>query len=379
MMHKPKLLMVSDTYHPQVDGTVKFIDEFMVRSKDTFDISMLVPAFSVPKKESRITYLEVSKIIHPLPTYPSIKFSWKNMRKIARSISTSQIIFIQGPAIASLLSILIGRFYKKKVIFYIHVLPWELFEKSSPSTLSGIGGLLIQKICISLYNRCHRVIVPYQGLEQQLEYKGLKTKTVVARLGVDIDLFSPAKEKKEWKKKLGIDEHKTVLGYVGRISQEKNTLTLLEAFKRLPHRDKCILLIVGDGAREQRIPFEQTQNCIITGFVDNVQDYLKAMDIFVMPSLTETTSLATLEAMASGLPVVATRVGFMKNYITKGYNGIFFPRNSAALLATKLEKLIKNKEIRVTLGLNARKTIAYSFSWERSINRIKRILVHELD
>lgn len=204
----------------------------------------------------------------------------------------------------------------------------------------------------------------------------------VARLGVDIDRFTPTtstENKDQWKLKMGLDPQKKVIGYVGRISKEKNTLTFLEAFKKLPHQDKYILLIVGDGAREQRIPFEQTPNCMITGFVSNVQDYLKAMDIFVMPSLTETTSLATLEAMASGLPVVATKVGFIENYITKGYNGVFFPQNSAALLATKLEKLIQNKEIRAKLGSNARKTMAYSFSWERSINRIKRILLHELD
>jgi L-malate glycosyltransferase len=102
------------------------------------------------------------------------------------------------------------------------------------------------------------------------------------------------------------------------------------------------------------------------------------MDIFVMPSLTETTSLATLEAMSCGLPVIATKVGFIKNYLVKDHNGLFFPRNKSTVLALKLQKLIDNKELREKLGKNARKTIAYSFSWERSINKIKRILLKHI-
>ncbi|MBU1111248.1 MAG: glycosyltransferase family 4 protein, partial [Nanoarchaeota archaeon] len=102
--------------------------------------------------------------------------------------------------------------------------------------------------------------------------------------------------------------------------------------------------------------------------------YLQAMDIFVMPSLTETTSLATLEAMSSGLPVVATKVGFIKNYLVKDHNGEFFARRNSGMLSLKLERLLNDDELRKKLGANARKTVAYSLSWERSINKITKIL-----
>ncbi len=134
------------------------------------------------------------------------------------------------------------------------------------------------------------------------------------------------------------------------------------------------LLIVGDGPVIQVQEFKKTKNCTVTGFVPNVQDYLKAMDIFVMPSLTETTSLATLEAMSTGLPVIATKVGFMQRYIIRKYNGMFFPRNSPGILAAKIDQLLQEKELRRHLGQNARKTIMYSFSWERSISKITRML-----
>ena len=104
---------------------------------------------------------------------------------------------------------------------------------------------------------------------------------------------------------------------------------LLEAFRKLEEQENILLLMVGDGTEKQVKEFKEIKNCKVTGFVPNVQDYLKAMDIFVMPSLTETTSLATLEAMACGLPVIATKVGYIKNYLVKNHNGIFSPATAA--------------------------------------------------
>ncbi len=169
--------------------------------------------------------------------------------------------------------------------------------------------------------------------------------------------------------------NKTIIGYVGRISNEKNINILMEAFEKLPNQNNLQLLMVGDGNPKLVKKLKEINNCHVTGFVKNVEDYYQAMDIFVMPSLTETTSLATLEAMSCGLPVIATKVGFIKSYLVKDYNGLFFPRCSATMLAIKIEKLIKDPKLRTVLGHNARKMVAYSFSWERSINKIKRLLL----
>ena len=150
---------------------------------------------------------------------------------------------------------------------------------------------------------------------------------------------------------------------------------MLEAFKKLKNQEDLHLLMVGDGPKDQTKYFKELSNCTITGFVDNVQDYLKAMDVFVMPSLTETTSLATLEAMSCGLPVIVTKIGFMKRYIIKNHNGLFFPKDSSSVLAVKIEKILQDHEFKTKISQNARKTVAYSFSWDRSINKIKKIIL----
>lgn len=374
MNSKPDLLLVSDTYYPKVDGVIRFIEEFVKRAKDDFELTLLVPKFEHQKNlpETKTILLETSKIIKPLPTYPSIKISLNNLRKIKRAVKESDIVFIQGPALASFLSIYYARRYHKRAVFYIHVISWELFEKSTSFLLSKFSNLF-KKITVWMLNKCDLILLPYLSLKEEMRAEKIKAKMRTASLGIDINRFMPTRNKQESKRKLCLPE-KTIIGYVGRISKEKNTLILLNAFKKL-NPEKFFLLMVGDGDEEIVKEFKKNKNCLVTGFVDKVEEYLKAMDIFVMPSLVETTSLATLEAMACGLPVISTKIGFMKEYIKRNENGLFFPRSNATMLALKIEKLMKNHSLREKLSQQARKTMAYSFSWERSINRIKRIIL----
>lgn len=372
MAPKPKLLIVADTYYPQVDGILRFMEQFISRSRSAFDLQLLVPDFG-QKKDSAITSVALSRYVS-LSGYHSMQLSRQNIYKIKTALQPADVVFIQGPALLSYLTMYYAPKFGKKTVVYLHVLPWELFAKFAPPILNKLLAFIVKKVSILLYNRCQEILVPYPELENYLCSQGVKTKITVARLGVDIDRFTPTDNKEEWKRKLGLPTRKKIIGYVGRISREKNIGILLEAFRKLPGQEEVFLLLVGDGPQQQKKVCTAMRNCRVTGFVEKVPDYLKAMDIFVMPSLTETTSLATLEAMASGLPVIATRIGFMQNYIIKGYNGTFFHRNNPLHLAAKIGQLLKEKKLRARLGRNARKTVAYSFSWERSINKIKRIL-----
>ncbi len=381
MNQKPKLLLVADTYYPKVDGTLRFMEEFTRRARE-FEVSLLVPKLGrkkesiLAKKVEKTTYIDPSKRI-AVSGYPTMQLSFKNLRKIKKAIKDNDIIFVQGPALISYLGIFYGRRFKKKTFFYTHTIAWELFEKFFPPLLNRLFFNLIKKMSILFYNRCDEVLVPYHELGQHLKKEGVRSTITVAKLGVDIARFSPAKDKRLSKGKLDIAPLGTVIGYLGRISKEKNTQILLEAFEKLKNQKDLTLLMVGDGPTEQTEEFRKVKNCKVTGFVQDVHNYLKAMDIFVMPSLTETTSLSTLEAMSCGIPPIVTKVGFMKNYVVKDHNGMFFPRNKAGLLALKIEKLRADSVLRRRLGRNARKTVAYSFSWERSINKIKRLLMQK--
>lgn len=143
---------------------------------------------------------------------------------------------------------------------------------------------------------------------------------------------------------------------------------------RLKKKNKVFLLIVGWGSKKNISLFKSLEDVKITGFVEDVLPYLQATDIYVLPSLTETSSLTTMEAMSCGLPVIATKVGYVKEYIIDKQNGMFFPKNNDLVLSLKLEQLINNKKMRETLGKNARKTALKKFSWDRTAEKIMEVL-----
>ena len=192
-------------------------------------------------------------------------------------------------------------------------------------------------------------------------------------MGIDTQVFKPTLNKLEQKKKIGLENY-TVIGYCGRISKEKDIPTLHKAFLRLKNKHNLFLLIVGWGSKHNISIFKPLEDIKITGFLNDILPYLQAMDIFVLPSLTETSSLATMEAMACGLPVIATKVGYVKEYIIDKENGLFFPKNNDLVLSLKLEQLLKNKKLREKLGNNARKTALEKFSWDKTAEKIVKAL-----
>jgi glycosyltransferase involved in cell wall biosynthesis len=138
------------------------------------------------------------------------------------------------------------------------------------------------------------------------------------------------------------------------------------------HKD-LVLLIAGGGHPKMEKLFSGKENIILTGSKDNLVNYYQAMDIYVLPSLTETTSLTTLEAMACGLPVVVTPVGFIREYINDGVNGMLFPKNNSHSLYLKLDYLLKHPDMMEKLGKKARETVVEKFSWDRTSENIKKI------
>ena len=375
MTEKATVLMVADRYFPKVDGVLIFMEEFMKRAQDSFELRVLVPKMkgkSSKFKKIPTAYLEVSEK-WKLAGYPSIKFSSKNRTAIKKAVKAADIVFVQEIAPTGYYAAKYAKRFKKKSVLYIHNTHWDFIIQYF--SLSPLLAGIVKRFFVRVFNKFSLLLLPYPDLEREMREAGVKSPCKIARLGVDIQRFSPAKDKSAAKKAIKLDPTKTVVGYVGRVSTEKNIPVLLSAFRKLHDPEKYHLLIVGDGSPEIIAKCKKLRNCTVTGFVENVEKYVKAMDIFVMPSRTETTSLATLEAMASGVAVISSRVGFMQTYIRKDQNGMFFPKNNPATLALKIEKLRKDEESRETLANNGRRMVAYSFSWERSINRVIRLLM----
>lgn len=179
--------------------------------------------------------------------------------------------------------------------------------------------------------------------------------------------------------KLGLKIDGPVIGIVARLSEIKGHIYLIEAMKYvLPIFPQAQLLIVGEGKLKGFLHnvvtrFELLENTVFISDFELTQDCLAAMDIFVMPSLNEGLGLGVMEAMAQGLPVVASRVGGLLTLIQDGVNGILVePRDSKAL-AKAILYLLSQPEKRHTLADKAREFIISNFPLEVMVKKTEQV------
>jgi L-malate glycosyltransferase len=373
---KKHIVIATDCFLPRWDGVTRFLLEILARIKKDFKVTILAPDF--PGEKIRIKDITIIRFPVMKRELGDIQFSKFAYSKVKKHIANADVIFNQTIGPIGIMSILAAKKLNKPVVAFIHSIEWELTTKSVKygKHFTNIATRLLAKW---LYRKCTLLIVPTQEVGEKFTIIGIRTPKEVVRLGTDTKRFVPAKSKEHAKKAINIDEKDIVIGFCGRLGREKNVRTLYRAFRRVEKKHKNIkLLIVGKGVKEDEELFTSNRNVIHVGKKNNVVPYLQAMDIFVLPSLTETTSLSTLEAMACGCAVVATPVGHVKEYIKERKNGLLFPCKNSLVLSLKLNLLIENKKLREKLAKNARKTVEKEFKWEETAKGISGILKREV-
>lgn len=205
---------------------------------------------------------------------------------------------------------------------------------------------------------------------------GHKVRVIPA--GVDLELFQPV-DKVRARQALGLTEDKVVLS-VGRVEPLKGLDILVSAMAGLRDSTDARLVMVG-GMLEQDGEIKRLQSLAralriadrvtFTGAVKQAElpRYLSAADVFVMPSYHESFGLAALEAMACGVPVVASRVGGLKTFIRNGETGYLIPWHCPEPFAQRLEVLLANPSLRQSMGRAARAK-AQTMGWEKAADRM---------
>lgn len=174
------------------------------------------------------------------------------------------------------------------------------------------------------------------------------------------------------KNKLGITDYDNIVTCVSRFRPEKGHEVLLKAWQEvLKKKPNSILLLIGDG----ETLIERKQNAENLGIIDrirfigkvyNVQDYLFVSNIFVLASRKEGLSNALLEALATGLPCIASNVGGNMELIKHGINGLIFESGNSKQLAECVLRLLDDKELSQELGGNARLAMLEGFSLDNT-------------
>jgi glycosyltransferase involved in cell wall biosynthesis len=189
--------------------------------------------------------------------------------------------------------------------------------------------------------------------------------------GVSTSRFHPGNRSVSVREALGVPAGRTIIGTVARLDPVKNHRLLLDAFSRVRQtRRDAFLLIVGDGVLraeiEERIDaLGLRADTLITGLRPDPAPILKEIDIFALSSDIEGTSISILEAMSTGLPVIATAVGGTPALLRDGQCGVLTPPGDVPALARALLDLISDPDRARALGARARREVEEHHSVER--------------
>ncbi len=220
-----------------------------------------------------------------------------------------------------------------------------------------------------------QVFIPLsKHLQDYLQYKVKIPSKKITRIcnGVDAQKFYPGQSKNISECAFLNESDKLIIGTVGRMHGVKDQMTLAHAFVSLmqmkpEYLDFVRLVMIGDGPlHEQAMQYldqAQLSHCVwLPGERKDIADLMRAMDIFVLPSIAEGISNTILEAMATGLPIVATRVGGNPELVESRENGVLVHSKAPEAMAKALDTLIADTEQRKRMGLASRRRVEQQFS-----------------
>jgi len=241
----------------------------------------------------------------------------------------------------------------------------------------GVGWLqsLALRYLRWFHNQTDCTLVANEDLRTRLQRAGFNNVSILER-GVDSELFTPQRRCAELRSEWGSSDKDLVLIYVGRIAAEKNLDLAIEAHRAMRRFNEGIkFVIVGDGPLRPALQRKNT-DLIFAGMQTGEQlaEYYASADIFLFPSETETFGNVTLEAMASGLVVIAYDYAGAKLHITHGETGVLVRFGDLKAFVESACSLVRDPQAVRRIRRQAREYIT-CLSWARVVERFEALLI----
>lgn len=378
----PKICLVTHFFPPHMGGIEKVSFEQssrLTKSGYTFDVltSKTKGQTQNPVKGIRVfpyasfKLAEKFGVPYPIITIPAYK-------QFAKIIKNCDLVHAHGHVyMSSYLAGTMAKKYKKPFIITQH--NTFIDYKSWLTTMEHLNDMTIGK---SVLKKADKILTVSKETKKYVLRLGAdKTKTSVMYNGVDTKCFQVA-NKGESRTKLGLPNDRKIVFSVRRLVYKNGLDTLIESVPYVAKNYPDVLFVVAGKGPSRKLIEDNIKelgienNIMLTGFVPDelLPVYYNASDYFILPSASgEGLPLVLFEAMACGLPVIATTVGGTPEIVEQKKNGILVPPRNPEAMAKALLELLEKENLEKTISEQARKDVAGRFSWEENVRKLEEV------
>lgn len=354
-----KILIGTDSYLPDANGGAYFTYRLAAALTERgHNIFIVCPSRSFKTTLSNDEGFTVYRIRSiPIPVYPNFRLSLlfiSGVIKGAVERISPDIVHIQNHYLIGRWAASAAKRLGIPVIGTNHSMPENLVHYLHPPE---IADKLLRKFwwrqCIGVLEQLDIVTTPTKTAVAVLKTAGFSKDVMPISNGVDLERFKPTNDGSYLKRVFGVPIDKPVLLYVGRLDKEKRIDAILQALPDVLRVTSVHFVVVGIGKEKQRLE-ELTKELGIqsavtfTGFVsdEDLPNIYRIGDLFVIAGMAELQSCVTMEAMASGLPVVAVNALALPELVHDGENGYLFSDGDSKMLAEKIIAIFSSQPMR---------------------------------
>lgn len=351
-----RIMIVTDQYPPMVGGvptaTHGLAVDFAERGHQVWVVAPSYASREIRRVEQKVRVYRFSSF--EWPAYRDQRISFLPFVPVRNLIKKSDpdIIHIHSAIVLGNIAQLLSGGLRKPVIATNHYMPINM---NSTLMSDPVIGKYINNITYSYLvhfcNRCEYVTAPTQTALNMLYEHGLRAPAKPVSNGIDLKIYTPGERNPAIVRQYHLPEDRPLVLHVNRLSEEKRIDVLLDAIPLLQSNAHIALVSTGPAEADLRAQVERLgigDRVSFLGFVANADlvELRRSADLFVIPSEADLQSLATMEAMACGLPVIAAKAYALPELAHHGENGFVFEPGNSAELARYMDQVLGDDELR---------------------------------
>jgi glycosyltransferase involved in cell wall biosynthesis len=369
-----RIAFVTETYPPDVNGVAKTLQRIVEGLQALgHEIWLVRPKLATASAQSGAVKNQVFVRGMPIPMYPELKLGLPAKHALIRlwTMNRPDVVHIATEGPLGWSAVQAAKKLKLPMTSYFRT------NFHSYSAFYGFGWLksTIASYMRRFHNATQCTMVPTEELRQSLSSAGFLRLVVVPR-GIDTELFNPQRRSQSLRQAWGAGPQTVVMISVGRLAAEKNLELTVRAYQAARARHADVLLVfVGDGPLRQKLQ-QDCPEAVFSGMqhAESLAAHYASADMFVFPSLTETFGNVTLEALASGLAVVAFDCAAARQLISHEETGLLVAVNDENAFIDQTLALVADQRLRENLSRAARE-LSMRNGWNSVIERTESVML----